>query len=53
MAALLLCLSHLDPLLYSKMLSNLGENILRQTKPIQQGTILDWVQDNMVIGTRN
>jgi hypothetical protein len=51
-AALLLSLSHLDPLLHSQMLPNLSESILRETKPIQQGTVLNRVQNNMVIRTR-
>lgn len=52
MAPLLLSLSHLDPILHSQMLPNLSESILRETKPIQQGTVLNRVQDDMVIGTK-
>lgn len=48
-ASLLLSLPRLDPLLSSQMLSQLRKHILREPEPVKQGTVLDRIQDNMVV----
>ena len=48
--SLLLCLASLDPLLHGKMLIQLGEIIRSETQAVEDGT-LDWVQDDVVVGS--
>lgn len=47
--ALLLRLSHLHPLLGREVLAKLREDILRQSKPVEQRAIRNWVENDLVV----
>lgn len=49
MTSLLQRRSHLDPLLRGEVLTELREDVLRQAKSVKQRTVLDRIQDNMVV----
>lgn len=52
-APLLLRLSDLDPLLCCQMLSKLRKGVLSQSQFIKQWTVLDRIEDDMVVGSIN
>lgn len=50
-APLLLRLSNLDPLLCCQMLSELRKGVLSQSQFVEQRTVLDRIEDDMVVGS--
>jgi len=50
-AALLLGLARFDPLLHCKMLTKFGQVVVLQAKAVQQRTVGNWVEDDVVVGS--
>ena len=48
---LLLGLTNFDPFLHRQVLAKLRELVLSQTKSLQQRTIIDGVEDDVVVGS--
>lgn len=48
--SLLLCLSNFNPLLSRQVLSKFGERVGSQAKSLEEGAVLNWVKDNVVVG---
>lgn len=47
--SLLLCLAHFHPLLSCQMLTELGENILRQSETLKERAVCNRIQHNVIV----